>query len=82
MSEATKAAIDEAIRAHVAEEAAGELRVVTEWYVVIAAQGADPDETHYLHVATDTPWHALLGLVHRAWRRMSSWTDDDMDQDD
>jgi hypothetical protein len=77
VSEQTKAALEEAIRAHVADEAEGEPRVVTEWYVVTAAVGVEAHETHYLHVVSEASWHALLGLVHRAWKRMSSWEDID-----
>lgn len=81
MSDATKEAVEEAIRAHVADEADGEPRILTDWYVIAAAVGVDADETHFLHINSNAAWHVLLGLVHRAWRRMSSWTDDDLDQD-
>lgn len=74
MSEATKAAVEDAIRAHVNDES-GEPMVITDWYVVLAAASLDADETHYWHMSSDAPWHVLTGLVHRAWMRMKSWTD-------
>ena len=80
MSEVTKQVIDEAIRAHVTDES-GEPRIVTEWYVISAAVSTEAGETHYQHVVSDSPWHSLTGLVHLAWRRMSSWTDIE-DEDD
>ena len=74
MSEATKEAIEDAIRAHVADEG-GEALVITDWYVITAAIGVDDEETHYFHVQSGGPWHTITGLVQLAWRRMSSWID-------
>jgi hypothetical protein len=75
VSEATRDAVEEAIRAHIADEADGP-RVLTDWYVIAAAVGDDDELTHYEHITTDAPWHVLTGLAHCAWRRLSTWADE------
>lgn len=77
VSETTRAAIEQAIQAHIADEADGELRMLTDWYVITAAVSEDVDVTNYLHVVSHSPSHSLAGLTQIAWRRMKNHVDDE-----
>jgi hypothetical protein len=77
VSAETKAALDDAIRAHVADEGDGELRLMTDYYLVTAAISEDTSVTNYLHVSSDSGTHVLIGLVHIGARRLNAHFDDD-----
>jgi hypothetical protein len=72
MSDETFAAVEDAIRAHVADCADGAPRLLTDWYVITAAVGEEMAENHYLHVCSETAMHSLHGLVDLAHRRLLS----------
>ena len=76
MSAETKAALDEAIRAHVTDEGEGELRLLTDYYLVTAAVSEDTSVTCYLHVSSDSGTHVLMGLVEIGKRRLASHFED------
>ena len=79
VSEATKAALDEAIRAHVTDEADGELRLLTDYYLITAAITEETDVTCYLHVSSDSGTHILMGLVEIAKHRLVAYWNDERD---
>lgn len=74
MSSDTAAAIEDAIRAHIADEAEDPI-YLTDWYVVTACAGTDQYSTSYWHVSSNMPPHTSLGLISRALRRLNR--DDD-----
>lgn len=76
MSDATRAALEQAIRDHVADEADGETRLVTDWYLITAAVSEEVNVTNYLHVLSDSPTHVHIGLTFIAHRRMQACYDD------
>lgn len=62
MSEQTREALVDALRAHVADE--GEGAFLTDFVVMSAgAMPADPDSTTYITESSDGPLHHRLGLV-------------------
>jgi hypothetical protein len=75
VSETTRAQLEDAIRAHVADEADGDLRLLTDFYLVCASVGEDTRLTHYLHVCSDAGTHVLMGLVDIASRRLDAHFD-------
>lgn len=77
MSEQTKAALIDALRKHVSDEA-DDTRFLTDWYVIAASTDEDMQTTFYLHVCSDAPAHTLLGLTEVARKRMAAmWGDID-----
>lgn len=76
MSDETYEAVQEALRAHVAESQP-EWPLLTDWYVVCASVGQDMNSTGYLHVTSDGPPHHAHGLLVRGIRRMESDEFDD-----
>ncbi len=69
MSEETWAAVEEALRAHVADEEPGVY--LTDWLAVSASAIADDsDSTNYQHVRSDSAPHVLLGLAEIAQLRL------------
>lgn len=65
MSEATKDALDDAIRAHIADECDG--RLCVGWLIITASMNGDDmadSKTHYFSEASDNlPMHSTLGLA-------------------
>ena len=80
MSDETKAALEDALRAHVADES--DYPLTTDWYIIAASVGEDPWLTDYVHVCSDTPLHSLMGLVSIAKRRLVNDHDAPADEDD
>lgn len=80
MSTETKAALDAAIAAHVADEGEAAGSIVTGYALIVSHSTVDDfdDEiTRYLAEYADRqPFHAALGLVHRH-RIMLEHDDDD-----
>jgi hypothetical protein len=79
VSAETYAALEDAIRAHVADEAHDGHGLLTDWYLLTASvSGQTMDTTDYLHICSDMPTHSALGLVTIAFRRLNhlSETDD------
>lgn len=75
MSAETYSALEDAIRAHVNDEAEG---IATDWYLIVAAESMNSSETtNYLHVASQSPLHTLHGLVNLGQRRLLLEHDDD-----
>lgn len=72
MSEETRAALEEALRAHVASDEGGNGHtLLTGWYVLTAAVSAhDPDTTDYRYACSDQPAHSALGLLYIGLRRL------------
>lgn len=63
MSDQTKAALDEAIRAHVLDEY-NDPRIVTDYVVLIASQGLDDAVTGYSYACpVGMAAHVLTGLI-------------------
>lgn len=78
MSAETFAALEDAIRAHVADEAQGGHTLLTDWYLLTAAvSGSVMDSTDYLHICSDMPVHSSLGLVTIAFRRLNRLSEAD-----
>ena len=76
MSEETERAVEDAIRAHIADENDGAF--LTSWHVVAAAAIPDnPDATIYQYLTSDGPGHVMLGLLAMAQRRATRWIDGD-----
>lgn len=70
MSAETRAAVEDAIRAHVADES-DDPRVVVDWVVLTSDSGADMDSTGYYYACRDgMPWHSLTGLLSHFLRRL------------
>lgn len=81
MSESTFAALEDAIRAHVADEGHVQNTILTDWYLMTAAACIDIGTTDYLHICSDSPLHTTLGLVTLAFRRLNRLTEDDEDDE-
>lgn len=63
MSDDTRGAIEDAIRAHIEAEG-GDGEIVTSWLLVIAtAIPAEKDSTAYYVRHPDQPLHSTLGLI-------------------
>lgn len=79
MSEKTYHLLEDALRAHLADENEGEPDVIlTDWYVIAAAEVAAAERgTTYFHIASETPLHSLYGLVAHAHRRLLQDDSDD-----
>lgn len=78
MSTATYAVLEDAVRAHVADETDG--GYATAWHIVAAAVSPDsPDETHYQYVTHDGAPHEWIGLLWMAQRRAMRWEADEGD---
>jgi hypothetical protein len=75
VSDATLAAIETAIAAHVADEY-DEPWLVTHWYAIACAASAVNDSvTNYVHMAPNAPVHGSLGLITLAERRLLALID-------
>lgn len=70
MSAETKAAVDRAIRAHLADECDEEPWLLTDWYVICAPSDSSMERTNYLHIRSEAPTHIHMGLVHLAQRNL------------
>jgi hypothetical protein len=78
MSAATYEALEQAIRAHVADEGNNGHGFLTDWYLLTAAiSGETVDSTDYLHTCSDMALHSALGLVTLAFRRLNKLSEDD-----
>lgn len=63
MSDETRAAMEDAIRAHIADEN-DEPRVVTDWIALVAHEGADPGSTGYYYALRQgMAAHQTTGLL-------------------
>ncbi|MDA8440473.1 MAG: hypothetical protein M0Z51_16665 [Propionibacterium sp.] len=63
MSDETRHALDDAIRAHVLDEY-GDPRIVTDYAVLTASQGLDDAVTSYFYACrVGMPAHTLTGLI-------------------
>lgn len=72
MSNTTYAALEDAIRAHVADENGG--AYLTDWF--LSAAGAlpeDPNATAYTYANSNGSPHGWLGLLGMAQRRAMRW---------
>jgi hypothetical protein len=78
MSDETYAALEDALRAHVADET-DENCVATDWYIVTAAQELTEQSTRYLHIGSSSPWHTLFGLISAAKRQLLRDDAEDLD---
>lgn len=68
MSDATRAAAETAIRAHVLDE--GEGAMLVDWvFIASAAMADDPDATMYVSEGSDGPMHTRWGLVRYLHKR-------------
>jgi len=65
----TYAALEDAIRAHVAASS-DEGEIVTDWYLIVAGEVMTEQRTNYTHIANDAPLHTHYGLVSLALRRL------------
>lgn len=63
MSTETQRAVEEALLAHLQDECGEEPWLLTDWLTVVAARSADLEQTNYLHLRSDAPFHIHLGLV-------------------
>ncbi|GIG27149.1 hypothetical protein [Cellulomonas denverensis] len=63
MSAATMSAIEAAVRAHIEDEAAGEVAIVTDWFLVAASVGVEQRQTDYTLAHSDASPHVMAGLV-------------------
>ncbi len=83
MSEATRADLDAAISAHIADTFPG--HYTSGWVVVVSSSALEtPNATNYrLLTAEGQPWHIDQGLLNVGNRIMiDSWDEDDSDPDD
>jgi len=71
VSAQTYAALEDAIRAHVADEGHDGHTLLTDWYLLTAGVSGEVGTTDYLHVCSDSPLHSALGLVTVAFRRLN-----------
>lgn len=76
MSDVTRQAVEDAIRAHLADEY-DEPWLITHWYAIVAASDVDMERTNYVHVASDAPLHVSLGLVRIADNRLTALIESD-----
>ena len=82
MSEATLSALEDALRAHLADEAPN-YPILTDRYLIAAAVGDDAWMTDYLHACSgSSPLHTLMGLVAVAHRRLVNDHDAPADDED
>lgn len=79
MSSETYAALEDAIRAHVADEGHDGHTLLTDWYLLTAAVSTDIGTTDYLHICSDMPVHSAVGLVTVAFRRLNRLSEADDD---
>lgn len=77
MSAETYAALEDAIRAHVADEAHDGHTLLTDWYLLTAGVAPEIGTTDYLHICSDMPLHSALGLVTVAFRRLNQLSEAD-----
>lgn len=83
MSEATRADLDDAISAHIADTFPG--HYTSGWVVVVSSSTLNrPNATNYrLLTAENQPWHIDQGLLTVGNRIMiDSWDEDDATEDD
>ncbi len=72
MSDETYAAMEDAIRAHVADETDG--GYLTAWHLAAhAAIPADADGSSYVYATHDGAPHEWWGLLNMAQRRAARW---------
>lgn len=76
VSAETYAALEAAIRAHVADSNA-EWPILTDWVLLTASAGNDALLTGYTDACSESPTHALEGLLHRGLRRCVARDDGD-----
>lgn len=78
MSAATKAALEEALTAHIADQTDGDL--VTDWALVAATSTLDNIGTgrtsYFIEANTNQPVHVMAGLFRYASEHVI-WGDDD-----
>jgi len=76
MSEDTKKALDDAVRAHFRDETDGGF--MTDYVLTSAGPSViDGDRTEYIHCCSESPFHVTYGLASMAMDRFSSEDDDD-----
>ena len=68
MSDATFDALEEALRAHIADSVP-DFPILTDWHLTAASVGGNADFTQYSHWCSDSPWHSLAGLTIAARAR-------------
>lgn len=80
VSDETKAAFEDALRAHVADEQP-DFPLLADYYTICASVGGDASKTGYLHVRSDSAAYALMGLVRVAKLNLDGgyMSDDDDD---
>lgn len=80
MSDSTKAALEHALAAHIADVADGDL--VTDWTLIAACTSMDNIGTgatrYWCEGKTAQPVHVTIGLLQYA-RETTTWSDDDDD---
>lgn len=81
MSADTYSALVDAIQAHISDEADGDLRLLTDWYLISASVSEDTTSTIYSHDCSDSGNHALIGLTVLAHRRILDGDLDAVDDD-
>lgn len=69
MSRQTYEALQDALAAHIDDEL-DDHQIVTDWYLITAHVGTEAGVTGYTHICSDSPAHALNGLVWQAHRRL------------
>jgi hypothetical protein len=70
MSVETWEAVENALRAHLADSDDSEPWLMTSWYAVCAATDGSMQRTSYFHVCSDQSIHMSLGLVEMARIRL------------
>ena len=78
MSAETYTALEDAVRAHLADESTSD-GIATDWYLIVAAESLTEHTTHYVHIASTSPLHTLHGLVDLAHRRLLRDEDTDLE---
>ncbi len=83
MSAETKAALEAALTAHIADQCNGAL--VTDWALVAATTMLDaigtPATRYFIEANTNQPVHVMAGLFRYASEKVI-WVDDDDDSED
>lgn len=74
MSAETYTAVEEAIRAHLHDE---QRVYLTDWRLIAAAVGDDPQSTYYQHIGSDSGLHVHLGLLEFGRQRLLADYHDD-----
>lgn len=69
MSEATYAALEQAIRDHITDEQ-GTPQLLTDWHMIAASLSDEADSTGYTHATSNSSWHSMRGLLVRAEREL------------